>query len=392
MISVRTAKEQIQKSIELPQPVVLPLLQAAGLVLAENSYAPLDIPQFQQSSMDGYAFHFGAHTTALQIRGEMAAGTTLQQAIRQNEAVRIFTGAPLPHGADTVVMQEKTAVQDGVLKILDEQLQQGTNVRSVGAEIKKGALAIEKGTILTPAAIGFLAGIGIAEVPVYAAPKVRIVVTGNELQTPGNDLKAGQVYESNSYLLRAALQQAGIATIQVQQGFDEHGLLKKLVADALQQSDMVVVTGGVSVGDYDFVVGAATACGVTQVFHKVVQRPGKPLYFGTKEKKLVFGLPGNPASVLTCFYEYVLPAVKQWMGHEKSLTIIHAPLATAYKKIPQLTHFLKGHYDGKTATPLQAQESFRLSSFAQANCLICLDAEKELYAAGEVVAVHLLPE
>jgi len=159
---------------------------------------------------------------------------------------------------------------------------------------------------------------------------------------------------------------------------------------ALQNSDVVLLTGGISVGDYDFVLQAASTCGVEKLFHRVKQRPGKPLYFGKKDKKLVFGLPGNPSSVLTCFYIYVLRALGQLSNRSLALQLIHAPLGKTFRKDAGLTHFLKGHYDGNVALPLDAQESYRMRSYALANCLIQIDEEVTEYLEGASVKVHLI--
>lgn len=391
MISVTEAKAIIQKSITVLPPVELSLMDAAHHTLAQDVFATIDIPAFEQSSMDGYAIRFADKNLPLKLTGEMAAGTTETFIINLGEAARIFTGAPLPVGADTVVMQEKILLENGGLIIKDEGLRQGGNVRNKGAEVKAGSLAIKQGTYLSPAAIGFLAGIGVTKVTVYPMPSVSIIVTGKELQTPGNLLAPGQVYESNSYSLRAALQQAGITTINVVQADDDLDELKNILANALSSCHMVLLTGGVSVGDYDFVIEATKLCGVQQQFHKVAQRPGKPLYFGMKERKPVFGLPGNPSSVLSCFYNYVLPALEGLSNKKSSFKKVAASLTKAYSKPRGLTNFLKGYYDAGKATALDAQESFRLSSFAQANCLICLEEERTDYAEGDTVEVFLLP-
>lgn len=391
MISVTAAKEIISAQIVPLTPLTLPLADAAGLTLAADVYASTDIPGYEQSSMDGYAIVFANKNASLKVTGEMPAGTNALINIGQQEAVRIFTGAPLPAGADTVVMQEKVSIDKGILTVLDDQLQQGSNVRRKGAEVTAGALAIQQGSFLSPAAIGFLAGIGQTEVAVYPTPSISIIVTGNELQDPGQPLGFGQVYQSNSYMLQAALRTAGITNVQVIKAADDKNTLQQILAAALQQSDVVLLTGGVSVGDYDFVVSAATGCGVQQHFHKVKQKPGKPLYFGTLGNKLVFGLPGNPASVLSCFYQYVLPALEALSLKPASVQTIRTPLAAAYTKNAGLTHFLKGNYKDGLAWPLGAQESFRLSTFAQANCLICLDEDRTTYQAGDEVTVYLLP-
>ena len=393
MISVSEAKKIIDENISPLQPVTLPLQESAGLALAEDIYATIDIPGFPQSSMDGYAFSFEGwkQHKKLKITGEVAAGSNQAFTLAPENTVRIFTGAAVPAGADTVIMQEKIQVENGKLKIEDENIKEGNSVRAKGSEIKAGALALEKGNILSPAAIGFLAGIGIKEVKANPNPSISIIITGNELQQPGNPLQHGQVYESNSFALKAVMEQLHIHNVEIFYAKDKPEIVTEILKKALHQSDVVLLTGGISVGDYDFVLQAATESGVEKLFHKIKQRPGKPLYFGKKENKLVFGLPGNPSSVLTCFYQYVIPALEKLSKRKIVLQTIKAPLAKTFQKNAGLTHFLKGFYNGKTAAPLDAQESYRLSSFAKANCLIQIDEEITSLKEGELVDVYLLP-
>lgn len=394
LISVAEARDLIKKNIEILNPVKVSLMNATGLVLAANVLAKTDVPPFNQSSMDGYAFSYDSWKKSgqLTIKGEIAAGLTANAILEPHHATRIFTGAAVPKGADTVVMQEKVNISAGKLFIEDESLIKGMNFRAQGSEIESGELALEKGSVMTPAAIGFLAGVGIHEINAYPNPSVSIVLTGDELQRPGKALKHGQVYESNSFALNAALNRAGISRINFFSSEDTLEALTAIIAKALDKSDVIMLTGGVSVGDYDFVVRAATANGVQQVFHKIRQKPGKPLFFGKKDKKTIFGLPGNPASVLSCFYEYVLPALGQLSNRNTALKSINVPLKTALKKPAGLTQFLKGYYDGNSANDLKAQESFRLSSFAKANCLIKLEEGKIAFSENELVEIHLLPE
>lgn len=394
MITVDEAKKIIQEQVVLLNPLQVALTQAAKLVLADDVYAGIDIPAFDQSSMDGYAFSFSGWQTftTLQITGEIPAGSNQTNSYSPDQAVRIFTGAAVPGGTDTVVMQEKANIENGRLVIEDEKLKQGGNVRPKGSEIKAGDLALPKGCNLTPAAIGFLAGIGITKVNVYPKPAVSIIVTGKELQQPGNPLLHGQVYESNSYTITAALQQLNISNVKIFWADDDLDILKNVLQDAMKESDVILLTGGISVGDYDFVLEATTQCGVTKLFHRIKQRPGKPLYFGKKDHQLIFGLPGNPSSVLTCFYEYVIPAL-QFMSHQNTgLKKMMVPLAKTIEKPAGLTHFLKGFFDGEKAMPLDAQESYRLSSFARANCLIKIGEDTTHCTEGEIVEIHLLPE
>jgi len=391
MITVSEAKDLISEHVISLKAIQIDLSEAVGHRLAKDVYATQHIPGFRQSSMDGYAFKFDEHLQPLPILGEMAAGSTATVTLQSGTACRIFTGAPLPEGADTVVMQEKTIIKNGQLLIQDDRLDLASNVRQSGAEIKKGALAMRKGDLLSPAAVGFLAGIGLNAVEVFPMPRLCIIVTGKELQQPGQVLKFGQVYESNSYALKAALQMEGIKEISVYKADDDLEVLTAILQQALEQSDVVLLSGGVSVGDYDFVIEASQRCGINQVFHKVKQKPGKPLFFGTLAEKLVFGLPGNPSSVLSCYYNYVLPAIKQLSQKESSNSILNAKLKTPYRKPAGLTHYLKGWYEDGFASPLGAQESFRLSSFAQANCLICLEESGTDFPAGSPVTIIQLP-
>lgn len=391
MITVTEAKHIISTTVTALKPVTLSLLHARGKVLASDVFATVDIPAFPQSAMDGYAFAFDDLQKELLIEGEMAAGSSSSVEVAAGKAIRIFTGAPVPAGADTVVMQEKVKTENGVLIIEDDKLQRSSNVRPIGSEIKAGELALPKGSLLTAAAIGFLAGIGITEVLVIPDPVISIILTGNELQEPGKALAYGQVYESNSFSLTAALESMHLTVHRMYKAADDAEVLTAILQQALNESDIVLLTGGVSVGDYDFVLRAANACGVTQQFHKVKQRPGKPLFFGTKNEKLVFGLPGNPSSVLTCFYEYITEALAIQTKRLLQLKSIQTVLAKDCKKAPGLTHFQKAYYDGLTVLPLTAQESYKLNSFATANCLLMLEGEKEEFKTNDPVIIHLLP-
>jgi len=243
MISVSEAKEQIQAVVQALPPKSMPLEQAQGLVLAQNHHAALSIPAYPQSSMDGYAIQWEQDRSQYEVVGEMAAGSSQQFTLLSGQASGIFTGAAVPDGADTVVMQEKTTRSGNQLFIQTLPLAAGENLRPVGSEISKGELAMEAGTLLTPAAIGFLAGMVCASVSVHPHPRVSIIVTGNELQSPGSSLGYGQVYESNSYTLIAALQQQGIRDVQVYRVVDDLQQLVALLYKALVSSDLILMSG-----------------------------------------------------------------------------------------------------------------------------------------------------
>ncbi|MES2830029.1 MAG: gephyrin-like molybdotransferase Glp [Bacteroidota bacterium] len=391
MIDVEEAKSLINQHTTTLSSIKVSLPEACGHVLARPVFAFCNIPVFRQSSMDGYAIKFRDVNKDLILKGEMPAGAMRSFEIYNGECARIFTGAPIPDGADTVVMQEKVQVSNTTVRIDDPNLVFGANVREIGAEIKSGSLAMDLGSYLSPPAIGFLAGIGINEVEVYKFPKLSIIITGRELQKPGMTLNFGQVYDSNSYSLTAALKQEGIKQISVVSADDDLLILTNILRDQLLNYDVILLTGGVSVGDYDFVLKATEAFGIDKIFHKVKQKPGKPLYFGKHGTKLVFGLPGNPSSVLSCYYNYVLPALRLLSGKDVPENK-EARLASAYSKPAGLTQFLKGHFSGGIVSPLDAQESFRLSSFAQSNCLVSLPEHQQHFEAGDLVEIILIPD
>ncbi|MXV16068.1 molybdopterin molybdotransferase MoeA [Hufsiella ginkgonis] len=394
MISVSQAVQLITDHCMPTEPVRATLSEAAGLVLAADVVSPIDLPPFKQSGMDGYAFRFQdlpPHTT-LTVTGVIAAGDSSPRAIQQGQAARIFTGAPLPENADTVVMQEKISLEGDQLRILQTDLAKGDHTRLPGAEVRSGTVALQKGVVLGPAAIGFLAGMGITSVLVFKKPVVSLIITGNELTQPGNALPFGQVYEASSFALRAAFRNLPAVLSEAVYVPDDPERIRETLKEALHASDIVLLTGGVSVGDFDFVTNAAEEAGVTRLFHRVKQKPGKPLFAGKIGAKVVFGLPGNPSSVLTCFYRYVVPAIERLTGRGQLLITLTVPFTGDYHKNAGMTHFLKGSFRNGTASVLTAQESYRLSSFAHANCLICAEEHREHYQTGDMVEIYLLPD
>lgn len=377
--------------IPSPRSVRVPLHKAGGLVLAEDVFAELDLPPFPQSSMDGYALRYEDRNVDLRIVGELRAGAFQALSVGRAEAVRVFTGAPVPEGADTVIMQEKVELQGANIRCREEEMEKGMHLRAVGSEVKKGELAVAKGTVLRSAAVGYLASLGRTDVLVRSQPKVTLVLTGDELVAPGNALEYGQVYESNSLALRSAFAAEGIEDVRVLFARDEREGLRAALEEALDSSDLVVSVGGVSVGAYDLVVPVAEEMGVKTCFHKVSQKPGKPLYFGTKGHTWCVGLPGNPSSALVCFYVYLRPVLQEWMGKEPAQWNVRARTMAAFPKKRGLRHFLKAWYKDGEVWPLQAQESFRLHTFKEANALVVLPEDGEGAKVGDTVEVMLLP-
>lgn len=390
MISVNEARKIIQANATSTRVVEMPLDLSGGFVLAEPVNAPMDTPPFNQSAMDGYAFSFSDWDkySDLKIVGQGKAGDNVTFKVGPFEAARIFTGAVLPEGTDTVVMQEKIVSQGASIRICDEQLNKGNNVRQRASQTRKDETALPASHYLTPASVSFLAGLGIDKVMVFDKPRVSIIVTGNELIKPGQERKGGEIYESNSFGLVAALRQMYIEPVSVEMVPDDEEKLQEAISKQLN-SDIILLTAGVSVGDYDFVVPALEKCGVEKLFHKIRQKPGKPLYFGKRGNTLVFGLPGNPASALTCFYEYVTEAVGAFTKRKLTKEIALS-LSDCYSKKNDFTYFLKGKCGNNEVQILNNQESYMMNSFAVADCLIELEPGKDYYQKGEKVKVRLI--
>jgi molybdopterin molybdotransferase len=391
LVSVDQARALIASSVSRVHPVVKELMQCTGLAIAEDIFSPLDLPAFDQSSMDGYAVYADDMRRPMILQGIVAAGHAQPEILQRNHAIRIFTGAPVPAGADTIVMQEKVILDASGIHVTDRDIEKGTHVRQRGSEIKKGELVIKKGTVITAPVSGLIASLGINSVSVYPRLSICLMATGNELQAPGQPLDPGKVYESNNSFLMAAVKPYTETLKAATYMDDSLEMIQRVLSANIASHDLIILTGGVSVGDYDFVRRAADSIGVHCKFHRVKQKPGKPLYFGMKDNKIIFGLPGNPASVVSCFYEYVLPAIR-FMLHLPQEELVSAILKNDFKKVKGLTQFLKAYIEDDEVEILEAQESYRLRSFARANCLVALDENRLSYEKGENVMVRLLPK
>ncbi|WJS94277.1 molybdopterin molybdotransferase MoeA [Flavobacterium johnsoniae] len=388
MIKVEEAIAIIEANSTKMPTKLISVSKALGYVLAKKVISPINMPPFRQSAMDGYAFMYSIRHQ-YDIAGTLQAGDHSNIKLKSNEAIRIFTGAFVPDNADTVVMQEHVmANKDSILiATMPEKL---SNVRQKGEQIAKDDIVFEANTLITPAAIGFLACLGITEVEVYKKPKVAILVTGNELVQPGKKLKKGKIFESNSVMLEAALKTIGIKKTKVYRVKDNLKATKSALKAILKKYDVVLISGGISVGDYDFVKEALLQNGVQELFYKINQRPGKPMFFGSKNETLVFALPGNPASSLTNFYIYVSPAIKNKLGFSNiHKTKVVRKLNSEIKNSTGKTLFLKAKYDETKVTILDGQSSAMLNTFAVGNGLLIVPEDIQEYKKGQLVT--LLP-
>lgn len=386
MIEVKEALEIVAANSSVLSTQKISVHKALGYILAETIYSPISMPPFRQSAMDGYAFiHSRRHQ--FDVVGISQAGDHANIKLKETQAVRIFTGAYVPNDADTVVMQEHVMV-NGDSILIAKMPEPFANVRSKGEQINAEDVVFEANTLITPAAIGFLACLGITEITVFKKPKAAILVTGNELVKPGKKLSKGKIYESNSVMLQAALQTIGVNKIKVHTVKDNLKATKKALKSILEKNDIVLISGGISVGDYDFVKEALLKNGVEELFYKINQKPGKPMFFGSKKDTLVFALPGNPASSLTNFYIYVYPAVKNRMGFSNThLPKIVRKLDNDIVNNTGKTLFLKALYNETSVEILDGQSSAMLNSFAVANGLVIVPQDVENIKKGESVTI-----
>ena len=389
MVSVQDAFSILKNSLPESKEVEYTLLQARNHVLSQALYSPINMPPFRQSAMDGFALCLH-DTLEYDIIGEVKAGDTHQMTLLPGQAIKIFTGAAVPDSAQTVIQIEKTSVKEGIV-LLQEQPKSGVNVRPIGEQISEGDLALEKGTVLNAAAIGFLAGLGFTSVMVYKKPTIGIVITGNELVKPGNPLEYGKVYESNAIMLQSALNDAYFDAIALYEVNDDFENTKNKLHDALSANDVVLVSGGISVGDYDFVARALKELMVETLFYKVNQKPGKPLFAGKLQDKIIFALPGNPAACLTCFYVYVLPTISILSGKATHYnTSKRISLAHDYSVHNTRSQFLKASIVNDEASVLSHQNSSMLNTFSVANGLLYLsEGEYELEKGAKVDIYHI---
>lgn len=395
MVTVQEAKSLIKSTVRPLSTQQKVMKESVGFVLADDVLSPLALPPFRQSSMDGYAIHHADITevgTRLPVVGESQAGTSTPLVLKRGTAVHILTGAPVPDGATAVVMQEKAEREGDTVSIVMFPVEEGKDVRKLGQQIQKGEIGMPRETYLTPGSVGFLCGMNVQMVTVYRKPTVGILVTGDELVQPGNDLGFGQVYEANSSMLEAVLKAEGIEDVSVRYVPDNKEATLQALRELTEQFDVVLTTGGVSVGDYDFVGSSLIEIGVEKIFYKVKQRPGKPVFFGKKGETLVFGLPGNPAATLVCYYQYVLPALRMMYGRKDCfLPTLQLPITHAFSFRGERDEFLKAIATTGEVTPLDGQESFILRSFAMANALIYLPVDQNSVQPGDLVEAHLLP-
>lgn len=390
MITIEEALELVEHNLPEATTKHIPLADALDLILAEDVISPISMPPFRQSAMDGYAVAY-KEGASYEIIGEVKAGDDHNPELKQGQGVRIFTGAAVPDSADTVIIQEHVT-SDGQHITVHQTVSKNQNIRPKGEQNKQGAMALEKGNKLSPAAIGYLAGLGITQVTVFPKPTVAIITTGNELVSPGEPLPYGKIYESNGIMLSNALLKNDYQDVDIFKVKDDYQSTLNLFKDVINQFDVILISGGISVGDYDFVGKALKELDVQEIFYKVKQKPGKPLFFGKKDNKTIFALPGNPASTLSCFYIYVIPALAKLSGNSfEGLPRVKAKSLSNYEVKGDRSQFLKAFVSEGRVEILEGQSSAMLHTFAMANALVYVTPEESPIEIGTTVEVVCLP-
>jgi molybdopterin molybdotransferase len=395
MISVRDGQDHILSRVAGPvAPELVPVTRALGRVLAEDFQAPFDVPPADNSAVDGYAVGSGdippSGTRLLTVIADLAAGSVFDGTLASGQALRIMTGAPMPAGADTVYPQENVERVDDRLRI--GPLAKGVNVRMRGEDVTAGAIVVEAGTVLRPQEIGLVTSLGAWQVAVRRRPRVAVMSTGDEVAEPGTPRRPGQIYDANRFTLRGSVEQAGGDVVDLGIVPDVRDTLHAVLRDASEMADVVVTSGGVSVGDYDLVKDVLRELGGID-FWQVAMQPGRPLAFGGIGRAHFFGLPGNPVASMLAFMLFVRPALHRLCGRERIFPELFQartlePLTKKrgrreYKR--GVLAFRDGGWEVRTTGP---QGSGILSSMVAGNCLIVLDEERGDVAAGEIVEVE----
>jgi molybdopterin molybdotransferase len=386
MIEFEKALDLIIENCRTMPEIELPVHECLGYVCSEDLYAKLDMPPFDKSSMDGYAFKWKEGQTEYINDGIIAAGEPSNEPLEEGHCIAIMTGAPLPFGADTVIPVEITE-KDGENIIFTHLAKKCSNVSYKAEDIKKDSLILKKGSRIRTQDIALIVASGFSAVKIYEFPEVAILNTGSEIIEPGQPLKYGQIYNSNGTMLSVMAQKIGINAEYLGIANDDEKSLKTMLSIGLK-SDILLISGGVSMGEFDLVPKVLLSLGVKQIFHKVGIKPGKPVFFGRTDKCLVFGLPGNPLSNFVGFELFVKTAVRKMTGLQeifpafsegtiKGLFIHKGDRINFYPAIYKIEN------GQATVYPVHSNGSADITSLSKANCFLIGEIGKKEYNAGD---------
>jgi molybdopterin molybdotransferase len=396
-LTVEGARRRILENIKpIETEELLALREGLNRFLAQPIVSPIDVPGHTNSAMDGFALRsldLPAEQIDLRVIGTAFAGIPFQTQCGPGECVRVMTGAPMPAGTDTVIMQEQTRMIGDELVRIGQGHRPGQNVRQAGEDITSGSVVLEPGRRITAADLGVMASLGIGEIHVRRRPRVAFFSTGDELRGVGEVLRPGEVYDSNRYSLYGMLQRADVAPLDLGVVKDDPEALRQAFRNAAHSADVVISSGGVSVGSADYTKTILQECGEIS-FWQIAMKPGRPLTFGRLDDALFFGLPGNPVAVMVTFYQFVLPAL-YWLASATDYRpfTLQASSEHAIRKRPGRFEFIRGHFEQTaegdfSVAALGQQGSGILTSMSQGNCFILLNAECDGVKPGDLVSVQ----
>jgi molybdopterin molybdotransferase len=391
LISIQEARQRVLSRVRSLPAERVPLASALDRTLAADASSARDVPPFENSAMDGFAVLAGP-ARELRIVGESRAGHPAEAGVELETAIRISTGAQLPSGADAVVPVERADARDG--KVAIPETPPGANVRLPGEDIRAGAVVVHRGTPLGPAELGVLASLGQADAVCAARPRLALVLTGDELTEPGRPLGPGRIWSSNGVALAAQAERQGARMVMTETVGDDPEATHASIARALEEAEVVCVSGGVSVGAHDHVKAAFAGLGVQEVFWGVKLKPGKPTWFGERDERLVFGLPGNPVSAMVTFQLFVRPALLALQGgdpsEQRTTAVLEQPVALNPQREQAIRVRLRTAEECWLATPTGPQGSHVLSSMLGAGGLALVPSGEGQLAPGSRVEVELL--
>lgn len=390
MISFEEASKIIFSGIPKAAKETVPLKRSPGRILATAIVADADMPPFSRSAMDGYACRRSDVDRPLKIIEEIPAGNFPLNPIAEGQCARIMTGAPIPEGADVVIRVEDTYVdQEGYVVIREAGA--NTNIRYRGEDVEQGDVLIPAGTLIRKQHVGIMATVGVGDPEVFLRPRVGVISTGSELVPLHEQPGPSQIRNSNGPQLGAQLSDLGIEANHCGIVADNEELITERIREAVDANDVVLISGGVSAGDYDFVPDLLSEMGFDILFHKMKVRPGKPLLFARKEDKFVFGVPGNPVSTFVQFEVLIRPFLYAWMGRSRPVSRYRMPMGRDLKLNPiPLRYFIPVLLDESGVVPVEYHGSGHLASYIQAEGILDLPANTESLTRGELVDVILL--
>ncbi|MGM0465908.1 MAG: gephyrin-like molybdotransferase Glp [Acidobacteriota bacterium] len=384
MILLEEAQKILNETPVRPDVELVKLDKAVGRILAQDIVSKINMPPFNKSAMDGYAVISGDPSERFKVIETIPAGKVPQKKVHPGECAKVMTGGIVPEAANRVIMRELTEEENGYMRVTGKE--KNKNVCLAGEDIKKGDKVLEKGVCIRPQEVGVVASMGLEQVKVYKKPQVGVISTGSELVPPGESINQSQIYDSNSYSLSAQVQKSGVRLFDRRMVLDDPDKIKKAVSDILDSCDVLLISGGVSMGDFDYVPSILKKLGFTLHFEKVAIKPGKPTVFGTKDYQYIFGVPGNPVSTFVVFELFIKPFLLRMMGHNYEPFFMTGILKESIRRRKtQRASYIPVECREGFIKNLPYHGSAHIHALTRANALLCVPkGVKEIKAGSQV--------